>query len=120
CRGRCWVPSAPTCRCILNFGCSLMIVTLPTQERVDEIAHKLAPDVVRIRLNIGEDWSDHPAIYFRVILADKVSRDRLANVTRVVRGRLFDEPGLAALDHIPYFRFRTQSEQATLQDKAWD
>lgn len=98
-----------------------MIVTLPTQERVDEIANKLSPDVVRIRFNVAQDWSEHPAIYFRVILSDKASRsDRLADVTGMVAGTLFDELGLAALDHIPYFRFRSQSEQAKLKDKGWD
>jgi hypothetical protein len=34
-----------------------MIATLPTQEQVDRIALDLAPDVVRIRLNIAQDWS---------------------------------------------------------------
>ena len=98
-----------------------MIATLPTQERVDEIAHQLAPDVLRIRLNVAQDWSEHPAIYFRVILSDEASRgDRLADVTGIVSRKLFDELGLAGLDHIPYFRFRNQSEQAMMQDKAWD
>ncbi len=50
-----------------------MIATLPTQEQVDRIAHDLAPDVVRIRLNIAQDWSGDPAIYFRVILSDEAS-----------------------------------------------
>lgn len=98
-----------------------MIATLPTQERVDEVAHKLAPDVVRIRFTVAEDWSGHPAIYFRVILSDGSShRDRLADVTGRVSGSLFDELGLAELEHIPYFRFRSQSEQAKLKDKGWD
>ena len=48
-----------------------MIATLPTQAQVDRIALDLAPDVVRIRLNISQDWSNDPAIYFRVILSMK-------------------------------------------------
>ena len=98
-----------------------MIATFPTQGRVDEIALELAPDVVRIRFNVAEDWAEHPAIYFRVILSDEASRgERLADVTTRVSEKLFDGLGLAALDHIPYFRFRSQSEQAKLQDKAWE
>jgi len=98
-----------------------MIATLPTQERVDEIARALAPDVVRIRLSVAQDWSEHPAIYFRVILSDEASRgDRLADTAGKVRRKLFEELGLAAIDHFPYFRFRSQSEQAKLRDKAWD
>ncbi len=98
-----------------------MIAALPTQEEVDRIARELAPDVVRIRLNIARDWSDDPAIYFRVILSDEASRrDRLAEVTRKVRGKLSDELGLANLEHISYFRFRSLSEQAELREKSWD
>ncbi|MGA2214082.1 MAG: hypothetical protein ABSH31_12470 [Bryobacteraceae bacterium] len=39
-----------------------MIATLPTQEQVDRIARELAPDVVRIRLNVRHDWSGEPAL----------------------------------------------------------
>ncbi len=91
------------------------------QQRIDEIATELAPDVVRIRFNVAQDWSEHPAIYFRVVLADDASRrDRLADVTGRVSSRLFDELGLESIDHIPYFRFRSQSEQVRLQDPAWE
>ena len=98
-----------------------MIATLPTQEQVDRIARDLAPDVVRIRLNVSRDWSQDPAIYFRVILSDEASLgDRLADVAGRVRSTLFDELRLDELDHYPYFRFRSQSEQAKLREKAWD
>ena len=98
-----------------------MIAMLPTQERVDEIAADLAPDVVRIRSKVAPDWSEHPAIYFRVVLSDNASRgDRLADVTGRVSARLFDELGLALLEHIPYFRFRSESEQYKLKDPAWE
>lgn len=104
----------------LNWCRCPVIATLPTQQRIDEIAGDLAPDVVRIRFRVAQDWSEQPAIYFRVVLADDASRgDRLAEVTGRVRARLFDELGLESLDHIPYFRFRSQSEQARLNDPAW-
>ncbi len=98
-----------------------MTATLPIQQRIDEIATELAPDVVRIRINVAKDWSEDPAIYFRVVLADDASRpDRLADVTGRVRAKLSDELGLESLDHIPYFRFRSQSEQVSLQDPKWE
>jgi hypothetical protein len=98
-----------------------VIATLPTQQQVDRIARDLAPDVVRVRFNVGRDWSDDPAVYFRVILSDEASRgDRLAETTGRVSGKLLDELRLAELEHIPYFRFRSQSEQAKLHDTAWD
>ena len=98
-----------------------MTVTQPNDERVHQIAKDLAPDVVRIRFEIGQDWSEHPAVYFRVIVSDAASQpDRLADVTGRVTGRLFDELGFSESDLIPYFRFRSESEQAKLKDKAWD
>jgi len=91
------------------------------QQRLDELATELAPDVIRIRVNEAPDWSEHPAIYFRVVLADNASRrDRLFDVTGRVREKLFDKLGLESLDRIPYFRFRSQSEQLQLQDPAWE
>lgn len=97
-----------------------MIATLPTQERVDQVACELAPDVIRIRMNIWQDWAEHPAIYFRVILSDEVTLDRLSEVTQRVRRKLSDELGLDTLEHLSYFKFRGQSEQAKLHDRAWD
>ena len=98
-----------------------LIAAKPIQECVDEIARKLSPDVVSIRSSPGLDWSEHPALYFRVILSDSASRgDKLAQVTGEVSRRVSDELGLATSERIPYFRFRSQSEQAQLNDPAWD
>jgi len=98
-----------------------VIATLPTQEQVDRVASGLAPDVVHIRFSTGRDWSEHPAFYFRVILSDEASRkERLADVTGVVRARISEDLRLAELEYIPYFRFRSQSEQAKLHEEAWD
>jgi hypothetical protein len=72
-------------------------------------------------MNVSQDWSQDPAIYFRVILSDEASQgDRLADVAGRVRSKLSDELRLGELDHYPYFRFRSQSEQAKLREKAWD
>jgi hypothetical protein len=99
-----------------------MIAALPTQEQVDQIARALAPDVVYVRFNVSHDWSGDPAIYFRVLLSDEAAshRERLVEVAGRVRQALSDGLGLAELDHISYFHFRTQSEQAGLREKAWD
>jgi hypothetical protein len=97
-----------------------MIATLPTQEQVDRIARDLAPDVVRIRLSVKPDWNENPALYFRVTMSDEASRkDRLWDATELVRAKLFDELRLEELDYQPYFNFRSNSEQAELQDPAW-
>jgi hypothetical protein len=99
-----------------------MIAALPTQEQVDQIARSLAPDVVHIRINVTHDWAGDPAIYFRVLLSDEASRrERLAEVAERVRRDLSNALRLDELEHHhPYFRFRSQSEQAALKGKLWD
>jgi hypothetical protein len=99
-----------------------MTATLPTQEQVDRIAQELAPDVVHIRLHIGQDWSEHPAIYLHIVLSDEASRlDRLRETTQKVSRKLEGALGLNELkDYITYARFRSQSEQTKMQDPVWD
>lgn len=97
-----------------------MTITAPSQEQVDRIARELAPDVVRVRFNAGQDWSDHPAVYFRVVLSDEAARrERLHEVTRRVRDRL-EELGLREAGILPYVNFRSASEQAHMREKIWD
>ena len=98
-----------------------MIASTPTQEQVDQIAKDLAPDVVRIRIRLGEDWTEHPAIYLRVILSDEACRPgRLSEVVRTVRGKFDDSFGLWESDRIPYFKFRSLSEQEKIKEAAWE
>ena len=84
-----------------------------------EEAHK--PDIVRILHTIENDSSGEPAIFFRVLLSDAASRpDRLHDVTSRIRTFIlrqidpFNSWGL-----IPYIRFRSESEQAVLRERAW-
>jgi hypothetical protein len=44
----------------------------------------------------------------------------LPQITVEVARRVLDELGLATSARIPYFRFRRLSEQAQLNDPAWD
>lgn len=98
-----------------------MTATIPTQEQVDQVVRELAPDVVRIRFNTGRDWSDYPAIYFRVLLSNEASRgERLGAVAREAKKKLSDELGLEELEQFPYFSFRNLQEQAELQDPKWE
>ena len=86
---------------------------------VSEVARILAPDVQHIRYDIAQDWSGDWAIFFRVVLSDEASKNRLREVTRKVLSQLaarldFSEMGLFA-----YHNFRSVSEQALLQEEAW-
>jgi hypothetical protein len=79
----------------------------------------LGPDVVRIRYEIGQDWSGQWSIFFRVVLTDDAARRRLRAVaTKVVweLARQFDFPALGVF---PYHNFRSESEQAMLREPAW-
>jgi hypothetical protein len=98
-----------------------MTNTIPTQEQVDRVAAKLAPDVVRIRVHMKEDWEGDPALDFRVILSDEASRrERLSEIVRTVEAALNEELGLADSEYFPYIRYRSWSEQASLRDPKWE
>ena len=83
------------------------------------VQKSVGADVIRIRYEIGEDWSGQWAIFFRIVLADDAARHRLRNVaTKVVRelARQLDFPGMGVF---PYHNFRSVSEQSMLQEPAW-
>ena len=44
---------------------------------IEATEKSLAPDVVRIRYEIGKDWSDEWAIFFRIVLTDDAAMMRL-------------------------------------------
>ena len=84
-----------------------------------EKATKLKPDVVRIRFDIGEDWSGDPAIFFRILLSDQAAReDRLTLTTRRVRAAL-GELKLVEIGLFPLHSFRSESEQEELNEASW-
>lgn len=86
---------------------------------INEVTAELAPDVVRIRYDIGEDWSGEWAIFFRIVLTDEAAKRRLRDIaSRVVWGLAsrLDFPGMGVF---PYHNFRSVSEQAMLQEEAW-
>jgi hypothetical protein len=89
------------------------------QAAISEVERALAPDVVRIRHEIGEDWSGQWAIFFRIVLSDDAAKRRLRDVAgKVVWGlsRQLDFPGMGVF---PYHNFRSTSEQAMLREEAW-
>jgi hypothetical protein len=86
---------------------------------VNRVVTELSPDVVRIRYDIGEDWSGQWAIFFRIVLSDEAARRHLRDIAaRVVWGlaNRLDFPGMGVF---PYHNFRSVSEQALLQEEAW-
>lgn len=89
------------------------------EEAVNAVASDLAPDVARIRFTVEPDWSGDWSIEFRTLLTDAASRKRRRQLIAQTRDRLTqaikpDEAGL-----LPYFSFRTESEQEELQEESW-
>lgn len=82
---------------------------------------KLGNEVVRVRHSVGEDTSGEPSIFFRIILSDAASReDTLADVTGRIATVLFEE--IRPYENwglIPYFSFRSTSEQALRNEPEW-
>jgi hypothetical protein len=86
---------------------------------VEEVERNLAPDVVRIRFDIGEDWSGQWAIFFRVVLTDDAAKNRLREVASNVVWGLARQLDFTAMGVFPYHNFRSASEQGALQEPAW-
>src|SRR5436309_9280648 len=93
------------------------------QQRVNaairEVVNLLAPDVVLIRYEIGKDWSDDWAIFFRILLSDDAGKNRLRDIAAQVESRLEERLDFQGMGVPPYYNFRTESEQAVLREEAW-
>ncbi len=78
-------------------------------------------DVVRVRHSFGSDSTGDPAVFFRIVLTDSASKaDALAEVADRVSETLVDE--VRPLENwglIPYFNFRSKSEQDKRTEPEW-
>ena len=86
---------------------------------IQSVQQIVGQDVVRIRYEVGEDWSGQWAIFFRVVITDDAAKRRLRDVAAKVvweLSRRLDFPGIVVF---PYHNFRSESEQAALQEPAW-
>jgi hypothetical protein len=87
---------------------------------VGEVVRDLAPSVVHIRYDIGQDWSGDWAIFFRVLLSDEASKaHNLQDVTSQVEEQLYEKIDFRAIGLFAYFNYRNQSEQAKMLEPAW-
>jgi len=87
---------------------------------IAQVIRELSPAVQYIRYEIGQDWSGDWAIFFRVVLSDDASmRQNLGSVAENVVRRVSEQVDFSSIGVIPYFNFRSQSEQATLREPAW-
>ncbi|HXB72365.1 MAG TPA: hypothetical protein VNY05_29270 [Candidatus Acidoferrales bacterium] len=74
------------------------------------------PNVVGIIPTLDNDWMGQPAVFFMVILSDAASRrDQLLKVTNHVSSVIVQQvQPLEQWGVLPYFNFRSQSEQAKI------
>lgn len=87
---------------------------------VAAVARELSPWVRHIRYDIAPDWSGQWAIFLRVLLADDVtSGSKLRDITTQVVWRMSERLNLPELGLFPYFDFRSESEQAGLNEPEW-
>jgi hypothetical protein len=86
---------------------------------VSQVEAELSPDVVRIRYDIGEDWSGQWAIFFRIVLSDDAAQGRLRDIAAKVLRGLENRLDFPSMGVFAYHNFRSVSEQAMLQEEAW-
>jgi hypothetical protein len=91
-------------------------------DEINAAIRKLDPaDVSHVAFSIGEDYTGDPALHFRVVLTDAASSvDRLSEVAERVSKTVLDS--LHPLENwglLPYFGFRSYSEQQQLNDPEW-
>jgi hypothetical protein len=88
---------------------------------LERAVQALAPDVVRIRYNFGEDWTGDPSVFFKIVLSDDASREKnLGKVADRVEQTLRNEIKLEELGLHFFFNFRSLSETAQLREAVWE
>jgi hypothetical protein len=88
---------------------------------IAEIKPLLGKDVVRLKHTIEENWSGQPSIYFRILLTDRAAKPPGMYKTARRIEHIIEEhiDPINSWDLIPYYRFRSQSEQKMLKEAAW-
>lgn len=88
---------------------------------VERIRPSLGQDVVRLTYVLGEDGTEDPAIFFRVVLTDRASaRNQLLAVIKPIEETIVD--GLMPQEEwglMPYFTYRSETENSARADKNW-
>jgi hypothetical protein len=79
------------------------------------------PGIMNLRYMVENDWSGDPAIFFWITLSDEAARREVLSqssrrIMDFITQRL-DPAGQWGL--IPYFNFRSQSEQARLKEEVF-
>jgi hypothetical protein len=83
-------------------------------------ASKLRHPVVSVTPSLGTDWNGESAVFIQIVLPDGTPRSRLLNLTKDISQAIVRQvQPLEEWGVLPYFNFRTQSEQARIKEPAW-
>ena len=98
------------------------VYTNPAQieSGIQRAAQTLAPDVVRIRYSLDDDWVGDPSVFFRVVLSDEAGSEGVSAETGWrIMDKIRDEVKPDELGLHAYFNFRGFSEESRDPDPAW-
>ena len=87
---------------------------------IADVMKEMTPAVQRINYEIKQDWTGEWAVFFQVLLSDEASeRDHLRVVAPRVLRLISDKLDIPSHGMLPHINFRSQSEQAEINDPAW-
>lgn len=87
---------------------------------VASAANGLSHPVVSVTPSLGTDWNGESAVFFQIVLADGMPRDQLLHFTKKISQAIVEQvQPLEEWDVLPYFNFRTQSEQTKIKEPTW-
>ena len=88
---------------------------------VGRAIRRLGTRILRLNYSLGEDSTGDPSVFFRIVIPDAAAQeDKLVDVTNDIVSVLTEEVrpyenwGL-----LPYFSFRSKSEQEGRSDPDW-
>jgi hypothetical protein len=91
-------------------------------KKLNFVQRFMPPEVVRWNYTFDTDWSGEPAIFFWVVLTDSSARSPqiLGKITTAFTKAITQNVDpVNNWDLIPYYSFRSQSEQANLKDETF-
>ena len=82
-------------------------------------ASELRHPAVSVTPSLGTDWNGESAVFFQIVLADGTPRGQLLKLTKEISQAIVRQvQPLEEWGVLPYFNFRTQSEQARVKEPA--
>jgi hypothetical protein len=84
---------------------------------VANAASGLPQPVISVTPSLGTDWNGESAVFFQIVLADGTPRGQLLTLTKQISQAIVRQvQPLEEWGVLPYFNFRTQSEQARIKE----